>query len=341
LQLNKPSTSEIVDGLIAEGLVEETGKKETTNGRRPTSLTIKRDALMVLAVDMGSKNTSVALSDIEGNLLRFERFPTGLQPKAEELCFTIIRSCLRMSRLATSPIVGIAVAVNGTIDEDRATILLNETWGWRNVPLAKAIETNTHIPTILVHNVEAMVNAEQWFAKEESSDFFYVNWAEHIGSAWVSEGRISTVRSQFGHLPVAKTGLCRCGNIGCLETVAAGWALSEKNANKSVKQMCEEPTEDSIKDLMVACTSMAKALSYASAITGCEKIILGGGLSNMNREYLRFLQEEYRREANSRQAGIPIVCSRLGTKSGLLGAVATALDHWVFERTLVRALDKR
>ncbi|AEV29789.1 transcriptional regulator/sugar kinase [Sphaerochaeta pleomorpha str. Grapes] len=340
LNLNKPSTSEIVDNLLLEGLLEERGKKETSNGRRPTTLVLKKDALLVLAVDMGSKNTSVALADLDGNLLRFERFPTGQRPKAQELCYSVIKSCLRMTRLATSPIVGLTVAVNGIIGEDRKTLVSNDLWEWKDVPLAQAIEANTHIPTILVHNVEAMVNAERWFAKEEGQNFLYINWAEHIGSAWVTDNNISAQHARFGHLSVASTGLCRCGNIGCLETVAAGWALSEKNENKTVKQLCSEPSDHGSNDLLAACTAMAKALVQACTITGCQKIILGGGISNIGDNYLQFLSQEYARQAHSRQTEVQINRSQLGDKAGLLGSVATALDTWVFQRALIRTLDQ-
>jgi predicted NBD/HSP70 family sugar kinase len=340
LGLNKPSTSEIVDNLLAEGLLEETGKKETSNGRRPTSLVLKKDAQLVLAVDMGSKNTSVALADLDGNLLRFERFPTGQAPKAQELCYSVIKSCLRMTRLATSPIVGLALAVNGIISEDRKTLLSNDLWEWKDIPLAQAIETNIHIPTILVHNVEAMVNAERWFAKEEAQNFFYINWAEHIGSAWVTEKNISAEHARFGHLAIATTGLCRCGNIGCLETVAAGWALSEKNDNKTVKQLCAEPSDQAANNLREACSAMAKALVQASAITGCQKIILGGGISNIGDDYIQFLREEYARQSHCWQVEVQIDRSKLGDKAGLLGSVATALDTWVFQRTLIKTLDQ-
>jgi predicted NBD/HSP70 family sugar kinase len=148
------------------------------------------------------------------------------------------------------------------------------------------------------------------------------------------------MHSQFGHLAIMPTGLCRCGNIGCLETVAAGWALSEKNDNKTVKQLCSDPSEQTKKDLENACRGMAKALSQASAITGCKKIILGGGISNLGEEYLQFLQSEFTRLAHYKQADIQINRSQLGDKAGLLGSVATALDTWVFQRNLIRTLDQ-
>lgn len=335
LDLNKPSTSEIIEQLLNEGIVEETGKKTTATGRRPTSIHLKSDSLLVLGVDMGSRNTSIGLSDLKGNLLRFERFPTNLRPKVEELCRDVIKSCMKMAKLTSLPIAGITVAVNGVLSEDKQVLVSNDIWDWRDVPLAQAIETNTKIPTSLVNNVEAMVNAHTWFSEEPSENFLFINWAEHIGCAWVSKNLITSEHTQFGHLPIAGTGLCRCGNIGCLETVAAGWAISERHMSKSVKQISQAPSDLEREDLINACQSMAMALIAASAITGCDKIVLGGGIANLEDEYLQHLIAFYRQHAHSRRSQIPIVRSPLKEKAGLMGSIATALDTWVFKRSLL------
>ena len=79
LDLNKVSTGEIVDDLIRQGLVEETGKMESANGRRPICLSIVADAKYVLSVDIGSRNTTVALCNLLSQPVHFERIPTNRQ----------------------------------------------------------------------------------------------------------------------------------------------------------------------------------------------------------------------------------------------------------------------
>ncbi|NCC91436.1 MAG: ROK family transcriptional regulator, partial [Spirochaetia bacterium] len=100
LDLNKPSTSEIVESLIAEHLLEEQGKTITTNGRRPTALSLNSSASLVLGVDIASHTTSFSLSDLKGNILRFERLPNPPQPSPKEHGQQIIRTCMKLVKLA-------------------------------------------------------------------------------------------------------------------------------------------------------------------------------------------------------------------------------------------------
>lgn len=163
-----------------------------------------------------------------------------------------------------------------------------------------------------------------------------MNWGEHIKSAWVNKSSITGGDTQFGHLMVSSTGLCRCGKIGCLESQAAGWALSEKHGGKTVKQLTQEPDQMIRRDLEQAAKAMATALVAASAITGCTKIILGGGLANLDGEYLNSLTSFYKEHSNREKVGI--VCSPLGEKQTLLGSIAMALDRWMFKSSLLEMI---
>ena len=339
LRLNKPSTSEIVEQLLKDGWVIETGKRETTTGRRPVSIALVADASLVLGVDMGSRNTSIALSDLKGNILRYERFPTTAHPEVKELCSNVIRVIRKMSKLATSPILGVVVALDGVISEDKQTLIRRDHWNWDDIPLAAIIERNTNLPIKLVSNVEAMVFAERSVALEAEANFFIVNWGEHIKSAWVYKNTITGGDTQFGHLMVRPTGLCKCGKIGCLESVAAGWALSERHGGKTVKQLCQEPNENCQEDLKQAAEAMGMALVAASAITGCNKIILGGGMANLDKEYGEYLRSFYREHSNREK--VPIVCSELGEKQTLLGSISIALDSWMFKSSLLEMMQEQ
>ncbi len=336
LKLSKPSTGEIVEKLIQEGLAIEAGKRETTTGRRPVAIALVPDAALVLGVDMGSRNTSVALADLRGNILRSERFPTTQQPEVKELCSNLIRVVRKMAKLASSPILGVVVALDGVLSDDKRTLVRSDHWDWDDIPLAALIEKNTELPTLLVAGVEAMVFAERSIAGETEENFFFVNWGEHIKSAWVNKSSITGGDTQFGHLMVSSTGLCRCGKIGCLESQAAGWALSEKHGGKTVKQLTQEPDQMIRRDLEQAAKAMATALVAASAITGCTKIILGGGLANLDGEYLNSLTSFYKEHSNREKVGI--VCSPLGEKQTLLGSIAMALDRWMFKSSLLEMI---
>jgi len=338
LDLNKPSTSEIVEQLLIEGLVEEQGKVATSNGRRPTALSLVSDARLVLGVDMGSRTTTFLLADLQGKILRFERLPTPLQPQPKQWGETIIRTCMKLTKFATTPIAGIAISTSASVSPDGQSIVSHEYWDWKDIPLAKAIEVHTKLPTLLVHHVQAMVEAERWFGKEQSNNFLYINWGEHIASAFYNGSSIMAEKSRFGHLPIAPTGLCRCGGIGCLETVSAGWALSEKHQGLSVKQLAQSNAKEVQTSLQEACRAMAMALIAASAVTGAQKIILGGGIANLDDQYLQMVSTFYREHAHHELASIPICRSALKEQSSVLGSIAAALDRWVFQRQMLETM---
>ncbi|MFA6844299.1 MAG: ROK family transcriptional regulator [Sphaerochaetaceae bacterium] len=338
LELNKPSTGEIVQSLLDEGLLQEQEKVETLNGRRPTPLVLNKDGKLVIAVDMGSRNCSMAISDLKGNLLRFERFPTPLEPKPEELCYQVLKSVIRMSKTGTKQIAGAVVSMDAKTSEDKKTIEHQYSWNWTNLPLAEVFEHNIGAPTLLVNNVEAMVCGERWFANTLENSFLYVNWGQHISSALVYGEKIISADTMLGHVKVSKTGLCHCGDIGCLETIASGWALSEKFNNKTIKQLNEEKPEGFDSAMKTACSVLASILIEAVQICGCPTVILGGGISTIGSPYIDYLKDEFSCLLPARLSKVKIQVSPLGDKAGILGSVAVALDSFVFQQTFLDSL---
>ncbi|NLV83221.1 MAG: ROK family protein, partial [Spirochaetales bacterium] len=136
LNLNKVSTSEIVDQLVGEGLLLETGRRQTSSGRPPTQLALQKEAKSVIAVDIGIRNTSVALVNMGGDILRFERFPTELQPTGEQIAVTVIKNAQKLlARVKDAKTVsGLAVALNGIVEPATGTVSSIPDWQWENVP---------------------------------------------------------------------------------------------------------------------------------------------------------------------------------------------------------------
>ncbi|MEA5031777.1 MAG: ROK family protein [Sphaerochaeta sp.] len=345
LGLNKVSTGEIVDLLIAEGMVSESGTRTTAAGRRPVALELQKDHNMVMAIDVGTRNTAIALVNLAGEMLRFERFPTEKKPTPEHLAALIIQGTNKfLSRMKDPTVVsGMAVSINGTVEPATGTILQVPQWGWESVPLAYALSKHVPFPVIVENNVKSMVLGERWFANlEADTTCFYVNWGEHIGAAFLSKGTLLLQDCQFGHMPIGQSGKCHCGAFGCLETLAAGWALVEGyDGITSVKQLCTMAESDSAVagDLLQAAEAMAHALIYAAAILRPQKVIIGGGISALPERYFVALREAFQRKAP------PLVSSttriertQLGDRAGILGTAAIGLDEFVFKRSLLEQL---
>ncbi len=346
LGFNKVSTGEIVDILIKEGLVEETGPQTKGAGRPSIALTLNKERYFVIAIDIGLRNMRFALINVAGELLRFERFPTPLAPTVEEAMALIIRHIktykARLSKDQT--IKGVSISIGANVEPSTGTIIEHRDWKWNNVPLSYTIERYTNIPTIVENNVVAMIKGEKWFNKEvKGKRFFYVNWGEHISGAFASPGRKISPEALFGHILVTEKNKCSCGGIGCLETVASGIALSSfANKNKSVKTLIEEAKDDPIKQrvLYEGVTFMAKALISTSAIIRPEMIIIGGGISLLPDTYFNHLISIFHRDCPPIvNNNITILRSVLKERGGIIGTGVVALDEFIFKRSLIERLE--
>jgi len=177
-----------------------------------------------------------------------------------------------------------------------------------------------------------------------------VNWGEHVGAASVSDGKVVSNDCQFGHLPVSRTGLCRCGAIGCLETLAAGWALAEQGSHHSgeadmtVKQLCTRSEFDPFIDTLLkrACDAMVGALISAAAILRPDDILIGGGISALPDRYMESIITGFgERAPRIIAANTTVRRASLGERAGLMGTAAVALDEFIFKRSVIEQLTRQ
>lgn len=336
LDLNKVSTSEIVDALLTEGLLKEGELKTTTIGRPPTALLLQKEKQTVFAIDLEGSNTSVALVNLMGEMLRFERFPTQKDPKPELIAASIIQTVKKFLAKMRDPqsVAGLVISLNAVVEGATGTVLSAPQWGWENVPLAYALSKHLPFKVAVENSTKALIFGERWFGDlEAGSDFFYVNWGESLSGAYFSGGKVQR-ESLLGHIPIGGNKRCRCGANGCLETVSGGWSLLEQFPEvTSLKQLFSLKRAQS--SLLTATANLAKALVYVAAIQRPSKIVIGGAFSALPSHFMEVLQERFRAEASSFLKSMQIEKSSMGDQSGVLGAASIALDEFVFKRSLL------
>ena len=324
LDLNKVSVGEIVDSLISDGFIEEVGKLESSNGRKATALKLISSAFFVLSVDIESRNTTVSLCDLKANPIRFERFPTKTDVKVEEFCVGIIKSCIRVMKLVPSEkIIGVGITVAGRISEDAGTILECPYLPWKNIPLASAFLQVLNLKACIRNSTVALVLSERFVSSPDflssTGPIIYLNWGDNVNIAFVQNGRVFGEFNGFGHMKMAQTGLCWCGEIGCLETIVSAWALSNNREDHLVNLWANVSQE--------ALSALGKALILAAKVTGSTKVIISGEGSTIPESYKIFLEKCC--------PGLLFECSKLGDRANMIAAAEVALDQWIYLSSLL------
>lgn len=114
----------------------------------------------------------------------------------------------------------VALAVPGIVRDGR--FVSASSFDWRDVDAAAELGIET-LPTVICNDAEAAALGEWILRGKPPGGLALVSLGTGVGGAVVRAGGV-TVANIFGHQRGYSDARCRCGEIGCLETVAAGWA---------------------------------------------------------------------------------------------------------------------
>lgn len=111
------------------------------------------------------------------------------------------------------------IAVPGQIEGHRVVVASNV--GWFDVDPAQAL--GLRAPADLVCNDAEAAALGESALRPGQPDLVFIGLGTGVGGAVVHEGTVEA--NLFAHLPGFSDRVCTCTRIGCLETVAGGWAL--------------------------------------------------------------------------------------------------------------------
>src|SRR5436190_1051092 len=129
-------------------------------------------------------------------------------------------------------IVGAGVALPGPVDRHTGTIgsaVILPGWAGLHAQRELARRLGLHVEVDNDANLGALAEAS-FGAGRGLENIVYVMLGSGIGAGLVLDGRVhrgaAGLAGELGHVQVRTDGaVCRCGNRGCLETVASGPAL--------------------------------------------------------------------------------------------------------------------
>jgi predicted NBD/HSP70 family sugar kinase len=340
--LQRSTVSLIVDELKSGGLVEEVSG-ESTGGRPPTLLSLRTADAVAIGVDLGTRRTIVATSDLAGRVLEQEEFPTD--PDAQKTISHIIDRARRFIAKSGETIEGVGVSLPGLVDQETGTASFIPHFKWRDLEIVREIREAVGLAVTADNDANAAALAELWFGRpeiREVRDFIMVLIEEGIGTGIVFDGQVHRGKSgaagEFGHMTIGRDApvACAAGSRGCWEAFAseraalARYAKLKGGEGASVEFArlvelafegeCE--AQSALKE-----TAHYLGLGIANLIQGLspEAVIVGGPIvrawSLIANDIRTAVQENICR-------GLPpaqIIASTLGAEPTLMGALSLVL----------------
>ena len=230
--LQRSTVSAIVDDLQMDELIEEVGTGDSTGGRKPTLLRLKTGTPVAIGVDVTPRETTVAVADLNGNLLQTESFPTS--PDINYMNEQILAKVDQFARQHHGHQLEVGISIPGIADQNRGNIVYIPYFQWANWDIGDQITEKTGLPVIIDNDANAVALAELWFGAEEirrTRNFILVMIAEGIGTGIIIDGQVyrgeNGAAGEFGHMFVAENAPvnCSCGRRDCWEAHASEKAI--------------------------------------------------------------------------------------------------------------------
>ena len=228
-----PTSTKLVQELIAEGFLQDMGKQGTTGGRRPSIYGLNPEAGYFVGVDVARQHIHVAITDFKGNLKSFvQDIEFVLQSNADsfKLICGIVKDITAKQGISWDDVLGVGVSLSGRVNPEEGYSL---TYFVRDdLPLKAIFQNELKVPVNIENDSRAMTFGEYLYDEEarHEDNMLFINLSWGLGMGMILDGKLYYGKSGFsgeiGHFPLLDNDkICRCGKIGCLETGASGSAL--------------------------------------------------------------------------------------------------------------------
>ena len=351
--LSRTAVSARVAALAARGLVIEHELAPSTGGRPAAFVSFNADAGIVLSAAIGRSRTRLAVCNLAGEILAstdIDQEP-GLGP--DDLMPDIIKrldALLEDSGYRENRIYGVGVSLPGTVDQQHGGSLNSPIMsGWDGIPLPPYFAELTDAPVVLDNDANVIALAERRGDRQAYDDLLVLKASTGLGAGIIAGGVLQRgsvqAAGEFGHIktPAAVGVPCRCGDIGCLEAIAGGWALVRelKKGGRSVGhvrdvvELANSGDADARRMIRDSGRHVGEILAGAVNLLNPAVLVVAGDMAGAYDIFVAGLRETLYGNATALATRVlQIVPSTYGNRSGVIGSATMVLDSVLGPRAI-------
>ena len=313
---------------------------------------------LIVGVDLGGTQIRAALADGVGSIRRRTSCLTLAEESVEPVMGRIKGAIYEvMAATDRGQVQGVGIVAPGPLDPRQGIIMdAPNLPGWKNVPLKTLMEEEFGLPVVVGNDANLAALAEQRFgAGQGVADLIYITVSTGIGGGIIVDNRLllgaQGLAGEVGHQTIEAHGpRCNCGNIGCLEALAAGPAIArcareliktgigttiadwvggdlDKITAKEVNQAAQAGDPVAIELFRQAGFYIGVGIVNLLHLFNPSLIIIGGSVTKAGDLLFEPIRATVRERAMAGYywENTPIVPAALGDDVALLGAVALVL----------------
>lgn len=362
--------SQRVEEAIELGLLVEGELGESNGGRAPRVLEFNARAGAIYLAVFGAKHVGFAVTDLDGVVIASSHHAWDIAAGPDKSLNFMKEKIADLVESSSAPqpwavVVGVPGPVEFSSGRPVAPPIMP---GWNGYDIRQNLEPFYGAPAFVDNDVNLMALGEAKILERTENmgklDLIFVKVGSGIGAGILSSGKVhrgaNGAAGDIGHTSVAgeSSAICRCGQVGCLEAVAGGWALVrdlerviEKDPSGELGRLFSEKgylipsdipvaakagdsraVEQVIKSARTVANTVASLVSFYNP----HIVVVGGSISESGDLFLASLRQVvYSRSLPLATRDLKIISASDDHQEGILGAAQLAIGE-LFSRTWMR-----
>ncbi|GAA2416966.1 ROK family protein [Nonomuraea africana] len=346
--LSRTTVNQRLDGLLAAGLLIPAPEDARTRGRPAGQFVVNHDRGVLLVADIGATGLRTALCDLSGRV-RSEREASADVTAGPQTILGIVdelfTEILEEEHQRPSAVLGVGIDVPGPVDFASGRVVSPPIMtGWDRFDIPGWFASRYDCPVLVDKDVNAMAFGEQRLRYPDVPHLLMVKVGTGVGTGLVAGGQVHRgadgAAGDVGHTQVtvedtAEPPVCRCGNAGCVEAYAGGWALVRdlREAGREVVTVDDavrlirggDPV--AVRLARRAARILGGAIADTVNLFNPRVIAIGGQLAHTDELLFAGIREiVYRRSLPLATRNLQIVRSDLDPHAGILGLAQLLVD---------------
>lgn len=343
----RSTVSDHIQPLLDAGLFSEQKARYAGRGRPSVGLTLNARAGIVLVADIGITHARLVVADLARNRIAEDALPPDFSVPPSELLERIVvrfESLLQAQQLSLIPIRAMVVGVASPVDfENGISVRPPIMPGWDGFPIAQWLRKRMNVTVLVDNDVNLMALGEARSRPVSESPLLFIKVASGIGCGIVTKsGELHRGADgdagDIGHIRVEKgvNVTCACGNVGCIEAVAAVPAIVQQikaakgegfDALSDLGTLVSAGDVIAIRLVREAAAQIGEVVATLVNMFNPACIVLGGKLAHMSDDLLSGVRAAvYRRAPPLATRRLTIENSLVGREAGILGGIALGVD---------------